>query len=255
MNVALNVAQVTHAGGRETNEDALGSAARGGLACFAVSDGVGGQHGGEVAARIVVDTVTGEFTLNPACDPCSLRSYIEAANTRVAARKAEERGLAEMAATAAVLLIDQMNRLALWAHMGDTRIYLFRDGRLHSVTKDHSLVQQMVDAGYCKAAQLRTHPMRNALCQAIDGDGDRSADVMAAPLPIQAGDRFLLCTDGFWEWITEEDMEEAAAAADSAAQWLAKLQALVETNGSRAPAPADNYTAFAIGVDASGLAP
>lgn len=244
--IVLDIAQITHAGGRASNQDALSQARHGDLACFIVSDGVGGEQGGEVASRTIVDSVIDSFSQKAAFTPRSLQAYVEQAAARLAERKSGEACLSAMSATVAVLLIEQSGGAALWAHMGDTRIYLFRANAVWRVTKDHSLVQQLVDAGYCRPDQLRRHPHRSTLCAAIGVDG--SAEITEAPIMLQAGDAFLICTDGFWEWVTEKDMEQAAAAAASAEEWLAMMRDAVENKGRIAPVPADNYTAFAIHV-------
>lgn len=249
--LVLSFAQVTSAGGRESNQDALGSAQQDDLACFVVSDGVGGEAGGEVAAKIVVDAVTTRFLQEASFGPRALCSYIDSAAAEVARRRTEEQRLRNMSATVAALLIDRRNHSALWAHLGDTRVYLFRRNKLYSVTKDHSLVQQLVDEGYCSAEQLRTHPRRSALCAAIGGEGGGIAELTVAATAVEAGDALLVCSDGFWEWIVEREMENAAAAAHSAQAWLAAMRALVEKNSGLATRPCDNYSAFAICLNAS----
>lgn len=248
----LDVAQLTHTGGRQSNQDALASAEQDDLACFVVSDGVGGQNGGEVASSLVVQAVTDTFLREAAFGPRALQAYIGHASAQVAQRKLEQEQLRHMGATVAAVLIDRRNRSALWAHMGDTRVYLFRDNKLHKVTKDHSLVQQLIDAGYCSADQLRSHPQRNMLSAAIGGEGGSVPEVIELPTALHAGDAFLICTDGFWEWITETEMEHAAASAHSAHEWLALMRVTVESNDHPSLSPRDNYTAFAIYVGEAG---
>lgn len=249
IDLILDVAQLTHTGGRQSNQDALASAEQDDLACFVVSDGVGGQSGGEVASSLVVQAVTDTFLREAAFGPRALQSYIDYASARVAQRKAEDEQLQHMGATVAAVLIDRKNRSALWAHMGDTRVYLFRGNKLLRMTKDHSLVQQLVDAGYCSADQLRLHPQRNMLSAAIGGEGGSSPEVTQLPIALQAGDAFLICTDGFWEGITEAEMEHAAASACSAHEWLTMMCGMVERDDDLSLPSRDNYTAFAIYVD------
>lgn len=253
--LVLSFAEVTDVGGRVSNQDALGSAQLEDLACFVVADGVGGEAGGEIAAQIVVEAVTGRFMHEASFAPRALRSYIDCAAGEVARRKSEDEQLKGMSATVAAVLIDRRNRSALWAHLGDTRVYLFRQNKVYSVTKDHSLVQQLVDEGYCSPDQLRTHPQRNALCAAIGGGSGDIPEVTLAATTILAGDAFLVCTDGFWEWIVEKNMEELIAPARSEQEWLAAMRALVEENGRLSGKSRDNYTAFAIFLDDPTLQP
>lgn len=242
--IILDVAHVTNVGGRASNQDALSTVRQNGLACFVVSDGVGGEKGGEVASQAVVETIVRSFVEQAMFDPHVLQSYVERAAIRLAELKSAEERLSAMSATVAAVLVDQSSGAALWAHMGDTRIYLFRQNLVHRVTKDHSLVQQLIDAGYCKADQLRRHPQRSTLCAALGAEGN--VEVTEAALTLQTGDAFLICTDGFWEWITEQEMEQAAASAESAEEWLMTMRATVDKRGYLSASSADNYTAFAI---------
>ena len=244
--LVLNLAQLSHAGGRQVNQDSWGSVLQEDLACVIVSDGVGGEYGGEIASNIVVHSIMEMFVEEASFGPRALQSYIEHAVTQLNRRQAQIPRLKDMSSTVAVLLIDQKNRCALWAHMGDTRSYLFRRNKLHSVTKDHSLIQQFVDAGHCSAEQLRRHPRRSILTAAVGVEGSAPAEVTQCATQLQDGDAFLICSDGFWEWISEAEMEQAAVQAGSAQEWLDLMHAIVEKNGSASNLPLDNCTAFTI---------
>lgn len=244
--ISLSFAQITNSGGRQTNQDALGHARQDDLACFVVSDGVGGHVGGEIASNIVVEEVLDSFLRESSFGSRALRSYVNAAIEHIALRKLENPKLQAMSATVAAVLIDQKNHCALWAHMGDTRIYLFRHRKVHRVTKDHSVVQQFIDAGYNKPEQLRTHPQRSTLYAAIGAEGDTLPDVTADIVHVNNGDAFLICTDGLWEWISEEEMEHSLAFATSAEDWLHGMSTIAEKNGSSSLKARDNYTAFTI---------
>lgn len=244
--IDLSVAQMTNPGDRRCNQDMLGSACRDDLACFVVSDGAGGHEGGAVASSVVVRAVLEKFLLELSFGHHALRSYIDFAIAEVVQRKKEGDRLTNMSSTVAAVLIDQKNRCALWAHMGDTRVYLFRHGTVLKATKDHSLIQQFIDAGYCKPDQLRIHPQRNLLFAAIGAEGDSRPVVTRDAFEIQDGDVFLICTDGFWEWITESEMEQTLSRAMAAEDWLSAMNAIIEKNGSVASKSRDNYTAFAV---------
>ena len=244
--LVLSFAEVTDAGGRESNQDALSSAQQDDLRCFVISDGVGGEFGGEIASRVIVEAVTSRFLEEASFGPRAVRSYIDYAALEVARCKGNDDRLANMRATVAALLIDCRNYTASWAHLGDSRVYLFRKNKLYSVTKDHSLVQQLIDAGCCSADQLRTHPQRSVLCGAIGGDSGEMLEITVDEAMIEPGDAFLICTDGFWEWINEKEMENAAASANSVREWLEVMRTVVENKGRRSIKPRDNYTAFTI---------
>jgi len=244
--VVLSLAQLSHAGGRQVNQDSWGSVLQEDLACVIVADGVGGQYGGEIASNIVVHSIMEMFVEEASFGPRALQSYIEHAIVQLTRRQAQIPRLKDMSSTVAVLLIDQKNRCALWGHMGDTRLYLFRRGKLLSATKDHSLIQQFVDAGHCSPEQLRRHPRRSILCAAVGVEGSAPADITQDVTQLQGGDTFLVCSDGFWEWISEAEMEQAALQAGSAQDWLDLMHEIVEKNGKASNIPLDNCTAFTI---------
>lgn len=241
--ITLTLAELSHIGDRASNQDALGSARQDDLACMVISDGAGGHEGGEIAAKTVVGAVIESFMRESSFGARALRSYIDHAIVQVADRKRAEEKLKDMSATVAAVLIDLENRSVLWAHMGDTRIYFFRRSKIYRVTKDHSLVQQFIDAGYCAADKLRSHPQRSSLFAAIGAEGDTPPEVTQEVAEIRDGDAFLICTDGFWEWITEDDMEKTLASSESAEAWLSSMNAIAAKAVSKSR---DNYTAFAV---------
>lgn len=246
LNINLSWANITATGMRASNQDVMGEAQQDDMVCFVMSDGAGGHAGGEVAAKIVVDAVLQEFLRESSFGVRALLSYVECAIAKVAHGKNLVPRQHDMSATVATVLIDQSNRHALWAHLGDTRIYLFRNRQLHQVTKDHSVAQQFIDAGFAQADQLRLHPQRNILFAAVGAEGDTQAEVTREKVKIQDGDAFLLCTDGFWEWVLEADMESTLAAATTSEQWLIAMNRIADVNVNAAKKIRDNYSVFAI---------
>ena len=243
--VALSWARISALGMRDSNQDAIGDARKAGVACFVVADGAGGHAGGEVASRLAVEAVVGAFAADPAFGADALLARVDAANASVLSDKQHAPGRQDMSTTLAALLIEEQSAHAVWAHLGDTRIYLFRAGHLHSVSKDHSLTQQLIEAGYASSGQLRTHPQRNILYAALGAGGDTPvalSDVVA----VQPGDAFLICTDGLWEWVLENDMERSLRGAQDANAWLSALCATAHTNASASRKVRDNYSAYAV---------
>ncbi len=243
--VALSWASISALGMRDSNQDAIGDARKAGVACFVVADGAGGHAAGEVASRLAVEAVIGAFVAEPVFGASTLLARVDAASASVAADKQQTPGRQDMSTTLAVLLIEEQSARAVWAHLGDTRIYLFREGHLLSVSKDHSLTQQLIEAGYASSGQLRTHPQRNILYAALGAGGDTPvalSDVAA----LQPGDAFLICTDGLWEWVVEDDMERSLRAAPGAEEWLAALCATAHTHASASRKVRDNYSAYAV---------
>ena len=248
--VRLSWAKASEAGARAANQDVIGAAVDDELACFALADGTGGHHGGEVASRIAVDAVIKAFRAAPAFGARALLSYAAGATSKVAAARRADPQLADMSTTVAALLIDSQAGRAVWAHLGDSRVYLFRAGRVHAVTTDHSLAQQLIDAGYASAGALRLHPQRNILLAALGAEGD-FAVVASDEVALEAGDALLVCSDGLWEWVLEDEMEQALSATAGSEDWLAALCARADAAVGAAGAAGkarDNYSAYAIRV-------
>lgn len=246
--ILLDCASVSGIGARASNQDRIGQAEHDDMRCFIVADGAGGHEGGEVAARVVVDALLAKFGTESSFGPRALLCYVDYAAAQLALARQDMPALAEMSTTVAALLVNQVNARAVWAHLGDTRLYMFRGARLCAVTRDHSLAQQLIDAGYLTADKLRAHPQRNILLAAV-GTGEAGAtSVTEAPVDLVDGDAFLLCTDGLWEWVHEAQMEGALAAAPDSERWLAALCAIADEAAGRSDKPRDNYTAYAIRV-------
>ena len=246
--VRLAWAQASEAGMRATNQDAIGEARDGDLACFVIADGTGGHHGGEVAARIAVDAVLGAFRAAPAFGAPALLAYAALATTHVAQARRADPQLAAMSTTVAALLIDERAARAVWAHLGDSRVYLFRDSRVHAATRDHSLAQQLVDAGYASAAELRQHPQRHVLLAAVGAEGNLAA-AASDEVVLEAGDALLVCSDGLWESVLDDEMAQLLSASAASADWLAALCARADCAAGAAGKARDNYSAYAIRVE------
>lgn len=243
----IDFAQMTAIGGRQSNQDALAFAREDHVTCFVVSDGTGGHEGGEIAARLVIESLIDKFVQEASFSPHALRSYVDWAVITVAQwKKQAEAKQQGMSATMAAILIDNKNRSALWAHMGDTRIYMFRAGKIQLISKDHSLAQRFVDAGYAEYAQIRQHPQRNILFAAIGAEGDTFPEVTQEPIDLLDGDAFLLCTDGLWEWIADEEIEASLQRSHNSQEWLEDMCAIAEANFGPSNRSRDNFSAFTI---------
>lgn len=242
----LDVAVLSRVGGRSHNEDACGYWSSDEAACFVVCDGAGGHGGGDVAARTVVSGIVREFAAAPQVSAQAITTLIQGANAELLAQQKASRAWSDMRSTVAVLAIDRGREFALWGHVGDTRVYGFRDDHVRFQSHDHSVLQRMIDAGYGDPSLLRSHPRRGVLLHALGGDEPvPPAPIAAQPLYLRDGDAFLLCTDGLWEYVSETRMLQALAAAADAAGWLAALEAEVRDH---APAGNDNYSAIAVHV-------
>jgi protein phosphatase len=207
---------------REDNEDAYIS--RQDLGLFMVADGMGGHAAGEVASRMAVQAVeafvsdtrdadpnrTWPFPYDPdiSLDANRLKAGFRLANRRLAAAMADNDALRGMATTAAAVLLGREGPVV--AHVGDSRVYLFRDGELTQVTEDHSWVSEQVRAGILSAADARRHPWRNVVTRALSGGDD--PDVEVSDIELSLGDRLLICSDGLSGVVTTERMQEIVGA-------------------------------------------
>lgn len=240
-------AHASHIGGRRRNEDACAYWLSDAGCCWCVADGAGGHGGGDVAARLVVDHVLQGFSACPEVSVDSAARLIRTAHEEVMRAK-QVHGADDMHATCALLLLDRQKQLAVWGHVGDSRVYLFREGLLVFQTRDHSLVQNMIDAGYGNTEMIRTHPQRSLLTSAIGNAGELELSIAAEPLPVQAGDQFLLCSDGWWEYVREDTMQLKLADSADVDIWLSSMADLIACDGKPNH---DNYTAIAVSLAAA----
>ena len=207
---------------RRKNEDHLLVAQGSGHGCpwgclFAVADGMGGHPGGEIASRLACEVLEEEFfrvpwhrrlpLLGRRPPPPEellnrLRAAFQEANRRVCEGgpcTPDQRG---MGTTLSALALEPP--MAVLAHVGDSRIYLFRRGRLSQLTRDHTFINELIESGDITREQARRNPLRHVLEQAI---GQGFEEVFTATLEMETGDRFLLCTDGLHDMVTDGEME------------------------------------------------
>ena len=177
---------------------------------FCVSDGMGGHAAGEVASSIAVETIA---KLAPhAADPARLAAAVEAANAAIIEAAANGLGKPGMGCTATCAYIEG-NTVAI-AHVGDSRAYLVHEGTLIKVTRDHSYVEELVDAGEITADEARVHPNRSVITRALGSDPGMYADHFQ--LNIEEGDRLILCSDGLSSMIPDSEIESISAQSPTA---------------------------------------
>lgn len=244
--LALHTIYTSETGKRPRNEDSCGYWTSDAGCCWVISDGAGGHGSGDKASQLVVGTALQQFANQPVVDAEHVVGLLEGAHNVVMATKRANPTGDDMHATAAILTIDIKSQEAVWGHVGDTRIYLFRGQKIAHQTRDHSLVQNMIDAGYGEPAMIRGHPQRSLLTSAIGNADDLTVSVSGPPTHIEPGDVLFMCTDGWWEYVTESEMESLLATCADSRDWLARMADLVVR---RAGDYSDNYTAMVIVVD------
>lgn len=177
---------------------------------FCVCDGMGGHAAGEVASSIAVETIA--KTAPQAADAARLAAAVEAANAAVIEAALNGLGKPGMGCTATCAYIE--NDMLAIAHVGDSRAYLLHEGTLIRVTRDHSYVEELVDAGEITADEARVHPNRSVITRALGSDPAMYADHFT--LHIEEGDRLILCSDGLSSMIPDSDIENTATQSSTA---------------------------------------
>ncbi len=235
----FRVASYTDPGGRAENEDAVRWAERpDGRLCLLVADGLGGHGGGQLASAAAAEAVCGGW--DGGIGAGALAGLIRAANLRVLALQTPQ---CAMKTTIVALLLAPGR--AVWAHAGDSRLYHFVDGKLIFQTRDHSVAQLGVMLGEITPDQIRMHEDRSRVLRALGQDEELPVETLEQPLG-PGRHAFLLCSDGFWEYVLEPEMEADLAAAESPEAWLTAMRARLQ---ARAPQGNDNNTAAAVWAD------
>lgn len=227
---------LTSAGGRAVNDDTVQILQLNNRLLVFVGDGLGGYAGGAAASQVASQAALTALAQTDALSEAALRGAAEQAEAAV--RQLQLDRHADMKTTL-VLLAMEANQ-ARWMHIGDSRLYHFRRGHLLHQTIDHSVSQLAVLMGQIQPHEIRFHEDRNRVLRAL-GSGNARPDISAATA-VEPEDAFLLCTDGFWEYVTEGEMEQLLRGAPSPQQWLDQMAQLLKN----APADHDNYTAAAV---------
>ena len=242
--LAVSVSQRSCIGSRARNEDCVGVEQDRGHWCLVLSDGAGGHCDGALASRLVVDRILTGFRSRPPIDAGDLSELIlDAHDAVVAAQRA--RGAIDpataMHATVVVLMIDTTTGRALWGHVGDSRLYLWRDGRAAAMTRDDSVVQWMLDAGVIDPTRVQDVAQRGFLLAALGSEEEVEPHVVPEPFELRDADAFLLCSDGWWSGLDEAQFDALLAQASTPEQWLDLMAAATLGRGDLKQ---DNYSAI-----------
>lgn len=223
----------SNVGGRSNNEDSLLIEEVNGSCLFVVADGVGGIDAGEVASKAAAEELRNQFLFEEGS--FDLRQAIVAANAEVLAM--QQQLSKQMKTTISAIYV--AGDFIQCAHVGDSRIYLFDDSSILYQSVDHSVSQMAVYAGEITADQIRSHEDRNKLTKALGIDDNLSVDVKT----FQREDvkAFLICSDGFWEYVYEQEMLELVRNTDDPELWLTEMRKLLQRRVSKNN---DNNTAI-----------
>jgi PPM family protein phosphatase len=169
---------------------------------FAIADGMGGAQAGEVASRLAAAALRESGA--DAGGEQRIHDLIQEANRRVYDRSSTDPQTSGMGTTITVALVESGN--VAFGHVGDSRAYLIRDGRMEQITEDHSLVNELMKSGKLSREEAETHPQRSVITRALGTDPDVDADTFT--IEAKAGDVFLLCSDGLTDMVGEREIQE-----------------------------------------------
>lgn len=232
----MKTARLSDQGGKKINDDTVYVEEGKGIYVY-VGDGLGGYAGGQQASQAAGRAIMELAAEGGMLEEQNLRQAAAAADAAV--RDLQSRTKGNMKTTIVFLAIEDGK--ARWMHVGDSRLYYFHaGGRMQ--TMDHSVSQMAVLMGDITPDQIRFHEDRNRVLRAL-GAENAKPDVSKEQHPVQPGDAFLLCTDGFWEYVYEEEMQAALREAATPDEWLDRMEQLLK---ARVTGDNDNYTAAAV---------
>ena len=171
---------------------------------FAIADGMGGAQAGELASSLAAGAVRDDETVSGSGER-RVTELIQEANRRVYQRSSQDASASGMGTTMTVALVE--DGAVVFGHVGDSRAYLIRDGRLEQLTEDHSLVAELVRSGKLSPEEAETHPQRSVITRALGTDPDVDVDTFS--IPTHPGDLFMLCSDGLTAMVEDEAILEA----------------------------------------------
>lgn len=211
---------------------------------FIVADGMGGHAAGEVASEMAVETIRDSLGslsgINDTEIAQRLRSAIRSANSAIFSRTLEEQDKRGMGTTVTSLVLRPQRYLI--GQVGDSRAYLLRDGHLLQLTKDHSYVQEQVDAGLLTQEQARIHPYSNVITRCVGAGEDVIPDVYYGSL--RKGDLLLLASDGLTGMLEDEQLAKILAEGEEPQKWVDRMITEANRRGGL-----DNITAIVIRID------
>jgi PPM family protein phosphatase len=220
---------------RQKNEDSVGIFETEFGLLVIICDGLGGGLSGEFASKLSVDTIHEYFIETSETDLLKrIRKAIEKANKFVYEKSNGNLNFKGMATTCEVLLLNGVS--AYWGHIGDSRIYFYKNKKLKQLTKDHSLIQKLMDAGQLAVKDSKNHPKKNVITKAIGDDQIPEIDTSKLVLTNESLLKFFVCTDGVTCVVDDSELEEFLGY-DDLKETSSQLEKLIEERG----AP-DNYS-------------
>lgn len=232
----------TNPGGRSNNEDYYLYSDN----VWILADGLGGHDCGEVASETAVVAANEVFSSSGgALDETLLCDILRNANNAVIEKQNENSSLSSMRTTIVFAVSD--GAIVRYANVGDSRFYYFRNGRIIAQSEDHSVSAMSAKLGDISYDEIRNDPDRNKLIKALGNDERLNVKIPEREFVAQSGDAFLLCSDGFWEYVYETEMEIDLAKSSDPKEWLNYMtkRVLLKTKGC----DNDNFTVIGVMVE------
>lgn len=212
---------------------------------LALADGMGGHPKGEMAAQILMDNARKAFLTSrkPIANPrFFLSGLMEMSHREILEFGSKQEPTIEPRTTGVLCLVQEDN--AYWAHIGDSRLYIMRDGVIHLRTDDHSYVEHLRQQGLISSAQVHTHKFRNYVTRCLGGTNNRPVAELSGPHEIKEGDVVLLCSDGFWGPLAERPMVDTLY--KDQASLVKKVAQLANNAAATSHPESDNVTVVAL---------
>lgn len=233
---------ISKPGNRKINEDSVQIFNNENILFAVLADGLGGHGYGDVASALTVKTAVETFQTNLFVSEESICQCFENCQSALLERQQSLKGNTCLRTTLCILMADR-TRL-IWGHVGDSRIYFFRREHLVCRTLDHSVPQILAIANKIREEDIAHHPDRNRLLRAMGEEWIKPAYTLSHAHSSKGKLAFLLCSDGFWEWINEREIISCLKNAVSPAGWLESMENIVLAKG--AGSTMDNYSAICI---------
>jgi len=240
--MSIDYSMMTKKGNREVNEDSAICVEHSGNFCFVVADGLGGHGRGDEASNAAVKAFEREFLQDAQDADEFIRRAFAAAQKDVLDMQKVENAHFGMKTTAVALAV--VDGKCVFGHIGDSRLYVFKKGKIAQRTLDHSVTQMLALTGEISEKKIRGHPDRNKLFRVIGVEWDSYGFAVSDEYDLSECQAFLLCSDGFWEFIDERRMCAALKKSADADEWASAMITEVEKNG--AAHDMDNYTVITV---------
>lgn len=228
----------TNQGGREHNEDYICYDYSNGFGVWTLADGLGGHNSGEVASKLAAMTIVDSMKILRDVSDNNLIDIINKSNKLILS---EQKNTANIGMRTTVVSAFVENSNFLYFNIGDSRMYYFKNGCLYKQSMDHSVSQIAVKLGEISLSDIRFHDDRNKLLKVLGDSEDLGVLKIDDKISIEVGDAFLLCSDGFWEYVFETEMEIDLLKSQTPKQWIEFMvkRLLLRVTGNN-----DNFSAI-----------